>query len=229
MAAILLAVAGLVGSPEPQPAVGGELRLGGLPGFRGVTVRSMREGRYRDVIRQQYDFSCGSAALATLLTYHYGRPTSEEEVFRSMWAKGDQARISEVGFSLLDMKAYLASQGLSADGFRVSLDKLVAAGIPAITLINTGGYEHFVVIKGITESEVLIGDPALGARALTRADFEAMWQGILFVLRSEGEVGRDHFNQADAWQLQAPARPDAVRHRPGLASFTSNLPQIGEF
>ena len=224
-----VAIVATIGWALAWPAVGGELRLGGLPGFGGVTLRSMREGRYRDVIKQQYDFSCGSAALATLLTYHYGRPSTEEEVFRSMWQKGDQERISEVGFSLLDMKAYLASQGLSGDGFRVPLDKLAAAGIPAITLINTGGYEHFVVIKGITESEVLIGDPALGARALSRADFEAIWQGILFVLRSEGEVGRDNFNQTDAWQLQAPSRPDAVRHRQGLASFTRNLPQIGEF
>jgi hypothetical protein len=33
------------------------------------TVRSMREIRYGHIVRQQYDYGCGSAALATLLKY----------------------------------------------------------------------------------------------------------------------------------------------------------------
>ena len=37
-------------------------------------VRSLLEIRRENVIVQRWDVSCGAAALATLLTYHHGRP-----------------------------------------------------------------------------------------------------------------------------------------------------------
>ncbi|RYF14189.1 MAG: peptidase C39, partial [Oxalobacteraceae bacterium] len=37
-------------------------------------VTSLIGRRFETVVRQQYDFSCGSAALATLLRYHYDDP-----------------------------------------------------------------------------------------------------------------------------------------------------------
>ena len=45
---------------------------------------------------------------------------------------------------------------------RRPLDKLASAGIPAIVLINEHGYNHFVVIKGMRDERVLIGDPSGG-------------------------------------------------------------------
>src|SRR5262249_44628694 len=79
---------------------------------------SFAEMPFRTVVRQQYDYSCGSAALATLLRYHYGRAASESQVFKAMYAVGDQPRIQKLGFSLLDMKTYLATLGYQADGYR---------------------------------------------------------------------------------------------------------------
>ena len=90
-----------------------------------VPVRSMQALRFATTLRQQYDFSCGSAALATLLTHHYGFPVSESTVFAAMWAHGDQDKIRHEGFSLLDMQRYLAANGFQADGFRLPLAKLV--------------------------------------------------------------------------------------------------------
>lgn len=223
-AASALAVA--VSLLDSRPGAGGQVTLPGGPGTFNVPVHSMTETKFLDVIRQQYDFSCGSAALASLLTYHYERPTSEQDVFKTMWLNGEQAKISQFGFSLLDMRNYLATRGLAADGFRVPLDKLVVAKVPAIVLLDTGGYKHFVIIKGLNETDVLVGDPALGTRTLPRAEFEAMWNGILFVLRSEGKVGQRHFNQADDWNVIAKAPLQEARIRDALASFTLNLPTV---
>jgi predicted double-glycine peptidase len=103
-------------------------------------VHSMKELRFRSTTHQQYDFSCGSAALATLLTYHYGYPVSETTAFQAMWEHGDQAKIRREGFSLLDMQRYLAEIGFKADGFTVPLQKLVDSKLPAIVLITR---EHF--------------------------------------------------------------------------------------
>ena len=72
-----------------------------------MPVRSMQELRFVETVRQGNDFSCGSAAIATLLTYHYERPTTELQVFEKMWNQGNKKKIREHGFSMLDMKHYL--------------------------------------------------------------------------------------------------------------------------
>jgi uncharacterized protein len=170
-----------------------------------VPATSLKEIRFRNTLRQQYDFSCGSAALATLLTYHYGHPVDEQQVFEQMFRLGDRAKIRKEGFSLLDMKRFLAARGFQADGFELPLQQLVSAGLPAIVLLNDKGYQHFVVIKGISGERILVGDPASGARALTRQAFEAAWVGkLLFVVH--GYPGAASFNAATEWRA-APAAP----------------------
>src|ERR1700729_913304 len=66
-------------------------------GNYAVHVTSFAEIPFRTVIRQQFDYSCGSAALATMLRFQYGKPTNEAEVFKAMYAVGDQDRIQKLG------------------------------------------------------------------------------------------------------------------------------------
>src|ERR1700744_3651505 len=92
----------------PVPAAADTITLPNPPcGQATVRVTSLKEARYRGTVRQQYDFSCGSAAIATLLTYQYGYPMSEQIAFQQMFAEGDQQKIRREGFSLLDMKRFL--------------------------------------------------------------------------------------------------------------------------
>jgi predicted double-glycine peptidase len=191
-----------------------ELALDGTTAFR-VPVHSMKELRYLQTIHQQYDFSCGSAALATLLSYQYGYPVTETAVFEAMWAAGDQAKIRREGFSLLDMQRYLATVGFKADGFRLPLQKLVEARLPAIVLITENGYHHFVVIKGYAQDRVLLGDPSRGTRSVTLEDFLSVWPNrLLFVIHTAPTAPR--FNLAADWRA-APRAPL------GDASVQSNL------
>src|SRR5215470_19450925 len=88
-------------------ACAGEARVGSFGTTATVAVKSYVARKFETVVKQRYDFSCGSAALATLLTFHYGRAVSEEQVFDAMWSVGDKANIRAKGFSLLDMKLYL--------------------------------------------------------------------------------------------------------------------------
>lgn len=164
-----------------------------------VPVQSMEDRRFSTVVRQRYDFSCGSAALATLLHFHYGDAQTEEAVFQGMWRDGDREAIRRVGFSLLDMKRYLAARGLRADGFRVTLKQIADAGVPGIVLINVRGYRHFVVVKGLNEQEVLVGDPSLGLRVMSVKEFAEAWNGIYFALNSNLEQGRTRFNRDAQW------------------------------
>lgn len=225
--AISLILAGLA---LPAPAMAADVPVfSGAGGAFNVRVTSIKEARFRKVVKQQYDFSCGSAALATLLTYHYETPITEAIVFTEMYKVGDQEKIRKEGFSLLDMKKFLASRGYEADGFRTPLDKLTEVGVPAIVLITTNGYSHFVVIKGVTEDEVLVGDPALGARTYKRAQFEEIWNGILFVVRQNLDVARNYFNDAKEWQVRQKAPFGTALNRSTLSATTIMLPQIGDF
>lgn len=174
----------------------GEYRIG---------VASWDERRFAGVVRQKYDFSCGSAALATLLSYHYSYDVREENAFRGMWAAGDRDQIRRVGFSLLDMKRWLASRGIAADGYKVSLEEVQKAGIPGIALIAVDNYRHFVVVKGVSGGEVLVGDPASGLTAMPLDKFVAAWNGVYFVLSPDQELARNSFNREAQWASYARA------------------------
>lgn len=212
------------------PATAGTIWLPGGGGISNVPTSSIEERKFEQVVRQQYDFSCGSAALATLLTFHYDDPTDETAAFSFMYEHGDQERIAREGFSLLDMKTYLENDGYQADGYQADLDTLVEAGIPAIALINYRGYQHFVVVKGVRDDRVLIGDPALGARLVSVSEFESMWDNeVLFIIRNKPEVGRRNFNGNSQWAGTARAPLGAALNEEGLASLTIKLPRIGDF
>ena len=227
LTAVLILAAFLIGFIIPlltAPANAGTIFIPSpLGGPARVKVVSLKEARFQTVIKQQYDFSCGSAALASLLTFHYNHPVSENSVFTKMFEEGDQARIRRYGFSLLDMKKYLASVGYNSDGFRVGLERLEKARVPAIVLINTNGYKHFVIVKGLSDQEVLVGDPALGVRVWSREDFLNSWNGIIFVVRSQVSQGRKHFNLERDWKVRSKAPFGSALSRQSLASFSVHL------
>lgn len=215
---------GLFMAVMTMPAGAGMVEVPGMFGGPArVEVTSLKEARFQTVIKQQFDFSCGSAAVASLLTYHYDHPIDEITVFNEMFENGDQERIQSVGFSLLDMKRFLEDRGYSADGFETDLDRLADVGVPAIALINTGGYKHFVLIKGIQGPEVVVGDPALGVRVLDRDAFEEMWNGVIFVVRNKASVGREHFNQAADWNVRVRAPFGTALSQRSLSNFTVHL------
>jgi uncharacterized protein len=151
-------------------------------------VRSLLEIRQAGVIVQQWDVSCGAAALATLLTYHHGEAVSERAVARAMLGKTDPLRVKHRGgFSLLDLKRYAQARGFQADGYvGMSLDELVKLG-PAVVPVVLDRYPHFVVFRALSGDRVLIADPAYGNRSVEVAVFEKAWQKIAFVVDRPGD------------------------------------------
>jgi predicted double-glycine peptidase len=204
---------------ELTPGVGSRMLL---------QVWSLRELKVRSVILQKYDYSCGSAAIATLLTYHYGNPISEEVAFRAMFDDGNQQKIQQEGFSLLDMKRFLEANGYLADGFEVSLDEVGKAGIPAIVLIVDNGYHHFVVIKGMRDNKILLGDPAVGMRVVPREQFEASWSNrIVFVIHDS--QARGEFNTTRDWSMRPKAPLGQPLNADTLSSITLFRPGRSDF
>ena len=155
-----------------------EVRFGGiLPSGAVLTkpVISMQEKRYQHIVRQRYDFSCGSAALATLLRYAYGLKIGEDTVLAGMMGVAEPKVVRERGFSLLDMKHYLAELGYRGRGYRIDLRRLGSINVPTIVLMDVNGYKHFVVLKNASDGYVHIADPALGNRRYPLATFLKNW------------------------------------------------------
>ena len=218
LACTLALLLGSQGGDAAELALPSGMRVASMP------VKSMKDLRFQATLRQQYDFSCGSAALATLLTHHYNTPTTEPVAFQEMFLGGDQQKIRREGFSLLDMQRFLKHHGFTANGFQLPLDKLIEAKLPAIVLVSDNGYQHFVVIKGFDEGRILLGDPSRGTRVMARARFESIWANrILFVVH-EGPV-KPGFNQAADWR-NAPRAPLVDGLGRALES-TYGLPKFG--
>lgn len=222
---------GLVASlaASAASAHAGELPFGSSTARAAIPMNTLRGLRFGATVRQGRDFSCGAAAVATLLTYHLGERTTEAEVFDAMWRTGDHALIRKQGFSLLDLKTFLAERGYQANGYRLSMDQLREAGVPAVALLSSGGYRHFVVVKGIDDARVVVGDPALGTRMLTRADFEAIRDEILLVALPRPGQGKPEFNSARDWRGRPPA-PLAHAPRDGADALSRLMrPNYNEF
>ena len=166
-------------------AFAGAVLLGG-PASAGADtpVRSLLEIRRAGVVVQQWDTSCGAAAVATVLTYGHNDPVSEKAVAQGMLRRTDPLRVRvRGGFSLLDMKRYAESRGYRAEGFRnLSLSELLAMKHPIVP-IEDHGTPHFVVVRGSAAGELDIADPAFGNRRMPVQKFREVWKdGIGFVV-----------------------------------------------
>jgi uncharacterized protein len=80
-------------------------------------VRSLLEMRREGVMIQNWDLSCGAAALAILLRYEFGEPVTEKEIARGLMRRSEYVAHPELlqvreGFSLLDLKRYVESYGV---------------------------------------------------------------------------------------------------------------------
>jgi uncharacterized protein len=175
-------------------------------------VRSLREIRQENVVVQQWDTSCGAAALATLLRYQHGLPVSEKPIAEAMLRRSDPLKVkTRGGFSLLDLKRYADRQGLEGLGYmNVGLDDLVDMA-PAIVPVVVRGYPHFVVVRGKLVDKVLIADPAFGNRTMDVRSFEEAWQGgITFVVRRrDGELPPNQLTERPTDTLRP--SDDAIR------------------
>ena len=72
-------------------------------------------------------------------------------------------------------------------------------------LLSERGYRHFVVVKGVVRGRVLVGDPAMGTRAMSIDRFKRLWvNNILFVIYNQRDTAK--FNEPNDWRV-APGAP----------------------
>lgn len=166
-------------------------------------VESMQEGRYRNLVRQKTDYSCGAASLATILKYGYHLDADESTVIEGMMGVSDPELVRQRGFSLLDIKRYVESLGMRGRGYRVDESRLRSLRVPGLVLMDVRGFRHFVVLKQVRDERVEVADPILGNRHIPIEEFLAAWPSrAVFIV-----IGSDF--DRNTVLLQPTARPSA--------------------
>jgi len=153
-----------------------------------VNVESLSVQKFNNVVRQAYDYSCGSAALTTVLDFYLGRNFQERQVMEGLLRFGETERIVQRrGFSLLDMKRLVTALGHPSGGFKAEANDLRELDHPAIAPIEYAGFKHFVVIRAVYDDRVYVADPALGNISFTMHRFLEIWDNnVLFIVFPNG-------------------------------------------
>jgi predicted double-glycine peptidase len=178
-----------------------------------VPVKSVLEKRQHNVVIQSWDLSCGAAALATLLKYEWGEPTTEKDVANGLMGRREYIENPKLvqireGFSLLDLKRYVQAHGFKGEGLgQLDFNDLIE-NAPIMVPIDALGYNHFVIFRGVMGDRVLLADPAWGNRTMTINKFNRMW---LDYGKAMGHVGF------------------VVKRAEGVAPLSRMQPESGEF
>lgn len=132
-------------------------------------IRPYRELRYEGVIGQTSYYTCGPAAVATLLSHYYGQPTAESEILElsEKAMEGSGKSPEERGVTALALRQALAAKGIQARGMRLTLTSLAdyfrKGGLPVV-LHLTKPQMHYVLAVGMVGDWVILADPSWGRR-----------------------------------------------------------------
>ncbi|CWP84810.1 peptidase%2C C39 family [Neisseria meningitidis] len=134
-----------------------------------IKVQSWKARRDFNIVKQDLDFSCGAASVATLLNNFYGQTLTEEEVLKKL--DKEQMRAS-----FEDMRRIMPDLGFEAKGYALSFEQLAQLKIPIIVYLKYRKDDHFSVLRGIDGNTVLLADPSLGHVSMSRVQFLDAWK-----------------------------------------------------
>lgn len=150
--------------------------------------------------RQQAEFDCGSAALATLLSFYTDRAVEPDHLIRSRSFTTDEwQRVRREGFSLSQLAGMAAALKVETSVTRLPSRGLLSVPLPVLVYLRLPTGPHFSVLTGIAGQRVTLADPTQGALMWTLNQFLRAWapDGLGLLLSVKG---------APVWSAPGPVR-----------------------
>jgi predicted double-glycine peptidase len=151
-------------------------------------VRSWQRIRTDNVVMQQADYTCGAAALATLIRYFWGDKITEVDILASIMTRLSAEELTDRstnGLSMTDLRRAAVDHGYLAVIGRRTMPQLLEVKVPVILRIRHREHEHFVVLRGFREGRAFLADPIRGNVRLPIEELACEWtdEAVLVVVK----------------------------------------------
>lgn len=161
---------------------------------KNINIQSWKSIRNSQIVKQDFDFSCGAASIATLLNGYFYQDITEKEVL-SLINNGN------VMASFSDLQEAIQKLGFESRGYAISLEALKELDHPVIAYIKYGESGHFTVISGTNKNFIKVSDPSLGNKIFTIQQFRNIWEtrsaqnlkGKILVISSKNKLNNPNF------------------------------------
>ena len=191
-AAALLLAFGIAGFAPAQHRGGGAVVRD--PEFRFQQgVCDWRELKRQNIVMQKQDYSCGAAALATVVRYYWEDEVGEEYFLRLILMTLTPAELQERvknGLTMTDLRLAAVKGGYQSTIGKLTFEKLTESKVPLVVGITFRGFDHFVVFRGWDGYYVYLADPIRGNVRLPAWEFVEQWQknAVLVVAKPGADV-----------------------------------------
>ena len=136
-----------------------------------------RRARSFPELLQLSETDCGATCLAMILRY-YGKHVSINRL-------RELANVGREGATLHSLAEAAETLGFQTRGIRASYDHLLKVDLPAIA--HWEGF-HYIVLYEVSPTRVVVADPAIGLRRLSREEFEKGWTEYLLLLNPTARI-----------------------------------------
>jgi len=142
-----------------------------------IKAKTWLEIKNKKVTRQDKDFSCGSAALSTILTYFYHTETPETKILSFLLRNKSNLKKNREknGLSFVDLEQYIYHIKFKPLALAVDMYTLKKLQIPAILYIKIKDDKHFTVYKGSDSKYIYLADPSFGNIKISLKKFQKMF------------------------------------------------------
>jgi ATP-binding cassette subfamily B protein RaxB len=98
---------------------------------------------------------------------HYDIPSTTDEIERHV-------RLTARGSTMLSLQEMAELKGLTATGWRLSVEELASRPLPALLFVHR---DHFVVADSVCGGQVFLRDPAIGRIRMPERKLMHIWNG----------------------------------------------------
>ncbi len=141
--------------------------------------------RFEATVPQHFDYTCGASSVATVLTFHWNRPTTENDAIEALGQRYTLAEIAkrrDTGLSFDDLIFIVERLGYAGQGAKLAIDDLARLKGPVIVQLSNPKFQHFVVLRRVGDDVFYVADPIVGNYAMSADQFRHEFTGYALAI-----------------------------------------------